>query len=423
MKPTAPQPAAKPVTARAQATKPRNAADLRGAGRLAIDAVTGVVDLVEAVHANIVGLPGIFGASAKGGTGLVSGWVYRGIRGVTRLVGGSIDAALATLAPVLDRGMTLPQRDAVVAALYGVLGDHLAATGNPLAIPMRLRHEGEPLALGRRALQRRLPHASGRVLVLAHGLCMNDRQWRYGGHDHGAALARDLGYTPLYLHYNTGRRISDNGRQLSALLERLVAAWPVPIDELVIVGHSMGGLVARAACVVAEEQRDDGRDVRWLPQLRKLVFLGTPHHGAPLERAGSWVDLLLGASPYTAPFARLGRIRSAGIRDLRHGNVRASDWRGRTADTREDGRSPAPLPPHVSGYAVAGTAQAPREDLAHTTLRGDGLVQVASAFGQHPQRRFTLRIPATRRALVHRTNHLELLGSDEVYAHLRRWLR
>ncbi len=423
MKPTSTRRAANPVAARTPSAKPRNAADLRGAGRLAIDAVTGVVDLVEAVHANLVGLPGIFGASAGGGTGLVSGWVYRSIRGATRLVGGGIDAALAALAPLLDRGMTLPQRDAVVAALNGVLGDHLAATGNPLAIAMRLRHEGEPLSLGRRALQRQLPHASGRVLVLAHGLCMNDRQWRYGGHDHGAALARDLGYTPLYLHYNTGRRISDNGRQLSARLEQLVAAWPVPIYELVIVGHSMGGLVARAACVVAEEHMDEGRDVRWLPQLRELVFLGTPHHGAPLERAGSWVDLLLGASPYTAPFARLGRIRSAGIRDLRHGNVRASDWRGRGGDAREDRRSPTPLPAHVAGYAIAATAQAPREDLAHNTLRGDGLVQVASAFGQHPQRRFTLRIPATRRALVHRTNHLELLGSDEAYAHLRRWLR
>lgn len=409
--------------ARASVPRPAHAADLRGASRLAIDAVTGVVDLVEAVHANVVGLPGLLDASgARSGVGGLAGWVYRRIRGTTRRVGSGIDAALATLAPVLDRGLSLPQRDAVVAALNGVLGDHLADTANPLAIPMRLRREGRPLSLGPRALRRDLPQATGRVLVLAHGLCMNDRQWCYGGHDHGAALARERGYTPLYLHYNTGRRISDNGRALSALLERLARAWPVPIDELVVVGHSMGGLVARAACAVAQDATARGHDIRWLPHLRRLVFLGTPHHGAPLERAGSWVDLLLGASPYTAPFARLGRIRSAGIRDLRHGNVRRSDWHGGD-DRREDRRSPTPLPPHVAAYAIAATTQAPRGDGHRDALRGDGLVQVASAFGQHAQPRFRLRIPPSRRALVYGTHHLGLLGSHAVYAHLRRWLR
>jgi len=406
------------------AARPQHAADLRGAGRLAIDAVTGVVDLVEAMHANIVGLPGIFGVSPGATTGGIPGVVYRSIRGASRLVGGGIDSALTALAPLLDRGMPLPQRDAVIAAVNGVLGDHLSATGNPLAIGMRLRSGGKALVLGRRNLQQAFPNASGRVLILAHGLCMNDRQWRYGGHDHGDALARDLGFTPLYLHYNSGRHISDNGRQLSALLDKLVDAWPVPVDQLVVVGHSMGGLVARAACVVAEEGIAQGRDVRWLAHLHKLVFLGTPHHGAPLERAGSWVDLLFGLSPYTAPFARLGRIRSAGIRDLRHGNVRAGDWRGHQDIGRGDHRTPAPLPVHVRGYAIAATAQAQRtdDDAQPAALRGDGLVQVASAFGQHPQRRFSLRIPAMRRRLVHGTHHLNMLGSEAVYTQLRRWL-
>lgn len=397
--------------------RPRNAADLRGASRLAIDAVTGIVDLVEAMHANIVGLPGIFGEARTPSTGGLPGLVYRSIRGVTRLVGGSIDASLSALAPLLDRGMSLPQRDAVVAALNGVLGDHLAASGNPLAIPMTLRHAGQPLCIQRRALARAFPQASRRVLVLAHGLCMNDRQWRYGGHDHGAALARDLGYTPLYLHYNTGLHVSDNGRSLSAQLDALVDAWPVPVDELAVVCHSMGGLVTRAACIVAT---DEGS--HWLPRLRKLVFLGTPHHGAPLERAGSWVDLLFGLSPYTAPFARLGRIRSAGIRDLRHGNMRDGDWRGHEGD-RGDHRLPSPLPAHVRAYAVAASAQAPRDVPDFAMLRGDGLVRVDSAFGMHPRRGFSLRIPAARRKLVFGINHLELLGSDEVYTHLRRWLR
>ncbi len=398
----------------------RNAADLRGASALAIAGVHGVVDLVEAVHATIARPPWIFGAAANKDTRGVTGLVYDAIRGMTRRVGGGIDATLGMLAPLLDRIASPPQREAVIAALNGVLGDHLAATGNPLAIPMRLRHGGATLDLRRRALARQVPDARARVLVLAHGLCMNDRQWRQGGHDHGEALARELGYTPLYLHYNTGLAVAANGRALSAQLESLLDTWPVEVEELAIVGHSMGGLVARAACIAAQE---DGS--RWLAQLRRLVFLGTPHHGAPLEQAGSRIDLLFGFSPYTAPFARLGGIRSAGIRDLRHGNVRSPDADGaypQATENAEDARRvPAPLPAHVRAYAVAATTQSPREGAA--PLRGDGLVRVDSAFGQHPQRGFSLRIPVARRALVHETNHFELLGSLQVYDHLLRWLR
>ena len=135
-------------------------------------------------------------------------------------------------------------------------------------------------------------------------------------HDHGAALAEDLGYTPVYLHYNSGLRVSTNGRRFAETLESLVREWPVPVRELVVVGYSMGGLVARSACHYGKLAGYD-----WPGRLSQLVFLGTPHHGALLERAGSWVDALLGVSPYSSPIARLGGIRSDGIRDLRYGHV------------------------------------------------------------------------------------------------------
>ena len=169
-----------------------------------------------------------------------------------------------------------------MAALNGVLGDHLAATDNPLAIHMQFRRNGEALDLHREALRAAIPQATGKIVVLVHGSSMNDRQWTRNGHDHGAALARDLGYTPLYLHYNSGLHVSTNGRALDALLEQVVAAWPVPVRELVLVCHSMGGLVARSACHVGEL----GPPRAWRAGLTAVVFLGTPHHGAPLERGG-----------------------------------------------------------------------------------------------------------------------------------------
>ncbi len=195
-----------------------------------------------------------------------------------RLVGGGIDAVLAPLVALLgdpagdSTRASSAERDAVLAALNGVLGDHLAASGNPLAVPMRLRCEGEP---------------TGKVLLLAHGLCLNDRQWRRKGHDHGAALAADAGFTPVYLHYNSGLHVSTNGRALADLIEALLQDWPVPVEELVILAHSMGGLVSRSACHYA---RTAGHD--WPRHLRKIVFLGTPESRQWIGYGMSHFDLL-----------------------------------------------------------------------------------------------------------------------------------
>lgn len=394
------------------------ASDLRGWGRLAIDGVIGVTDMVEAVHAAVGHLPAIVGRPAPATTTGVAYFVYRSVRGITRKVGDGVDGALAMFAPVLGGSSPSSQREAVVAALNGVLGDHLEASGNPLAIRMQLRHGGEALARTRRQLSARLPHATGRLLVQVHGLCMNDLQWNQAGHDHGSALARDLGVTPVQLHYNSGRHVSRNGREFAGLLERLVKAWPVPVEDITLLCHSMGGLVARSAFDIGF-----GRSHAWTRLPLRAVFLGTPHQGAPLERAGHCADLLIGISPYSAPFVKLGKVRSAGIQDLRHGNVRDSDWKRGGVDARTDARSPAPLPETVRAYVVAVTTQPPRRDGDTTGLRGDGLVPIASALGDHADPRFDLGIPASRRWIGHGINHLELLGSDAVYQRIVRWLR
>ncbi|HEY1141474.1 MAG TPA: hypothetical protein VGE88_14915 [Lysobacter sp.] len=392
------------------------AGDLRGVSRLAIDGVTGMTELVEAVHAAVLHPPALFGRRAPVTTGGIPHLVYRSVRGVARMVGGGIDRSLSALSPVLRDRDVSPRREAVVAALNGVLGDHLEASGNPLAIRMQFRRAGVPLVLARRELHARFPQASGRLLVQVHGLCMNDLQWRQDGHDHGEALARELGCTPMHLHYNSGRHVSDNGREFAWLLSRLVKAWPVPVEEITLLCHSMGGLVARSAL-------DAGfrRHMAWTQLPLRIVFLGTPHHGAPLERAGSWADLLIGITPYSAPFVRLGRMRSAGIQDLRHGNVRDTDWQLGKGSARADMRRPSPLPASVHAYAIATTTQEAGGDV-HAT-RGDGLVPIASALGEHPDPALDLRIPSARRWVGYGIHHLQMLRSEAVYRRVAEWLR
>ena len=393
------------------------AADLRGAARIATDATAGLTDLVEAMHERIARVPG-FGTPAPGErTRGIAGLVYKTIRGVTRLVGGSIDALLGLIGSALSRDDTGPERDAIVAALNGVLGDYLAATANPLATPMVFRRDGRTLALQRGALAARLPDASGRLLVLLHGLCMNDLQWARAGHDHGTALAHEFGFTPVYLHYNSGLHVSINGREFAHRLEALIGQWPHPLERLVLLGHSMGGLVARSAHHHATQA-----GLQWPALLGDLVFLGTPHHGAPLERAGHWVDTVLGAAPYAAPFARLGKVRSAGITDLRHGNLVDEDWVGRDRFARApDRRQHLPLPQRVRCFAAAATTGQAGGDLKDRLI-GDGLVPLDSALGRHADPARTLAFAPDRQWIGYGMSHLGLLDRAEVAAQLRRWL-
>ena len=394
------------------------ASDIRGASRLVFDAGAHVTDLVESMHGTIAGLAGLIPGSSNERTRGLTGFVYRCVGGGMRLVGGGLDLALAPVAALTGNRERPPTHETTLAVLNGVLGDHLAATGNPLAISMSLRREGARLELQAAAIRKAIPTAQRRLLIQAHGLCMHPLQWARGGHDHVAALGHDLGYSNLHLHYNTGLHIAANGRALAGMLETLVAEWPVPVEELVIVGHSMGGLVARSA-----HHYGGLAGHAWPRRVRKLVFLGTPHHGSPLERAGNGLDSVLGLSPFTRPFTRLGRTRSHGITDLRFGILLEEDWRDldRYAPMRKDPRTPVPLPTNVECFTAA-AVRAERHDATAARLLGDGLVPLASALGEHEDARFDLDFPATHRWIGSGLGHLDLLSSPQVFAQVGRWL-
>ena len=396
--------------AKPRSSLPLRAADLRGLAQLGTDAVLGVMGVVESMHHSIASGAGIVGRSPSGRPSGLTGLVYKALQGGTRVVGLGMDKLLSAVPT--GAGTTQREREAWVSALNGVWGDHMAATGNPLALSMSLRIAGQTWQAG-------LQQPTGKLLVLVHGLAMNDLQWLRDGHDHGQVLARKLGCTPLYLHYNSGRHVSQNGRDFSAQLDALVANWPVPVQELVIVSHSMGGLVTRSACHLAASS---GADAAWLKHLRKIVFLGTPHHGAPLERGGRLVDAVFGVSPYVAPFARLTQARSAGITDLRYGNLQDADWQHRDRHAqRHDDRVPTPLPEGVQTYLVAATTAKTVGGL-HSKVVGDGLVPLASALGEHRNPALALDVPPSHSRVVTQANHWDLLSRADIAGQLQQWL-
>jgi len=397
----------------------RHLSDLRGATRLAADVTLGLADLVEAMHERIATLPGTPQDGRMTGILGITGLVYKSIRGVTRVVGGSLDGllkAVSQLTPMLQpTGAPVSrEREAVLATLNGVFGDHLEASANPLATPMSLRHEGRALALDAASLQAAMPGATGRLVLLVHGLCMNDLQWQREGHDHGAMLARELGFTPVYLRYNSGRAVHRNGAELAGLIDALLTAWPVPLQRVLLMGHSMGGLLLRSAL-----QQGSQAGHAWPARVDELVFLGTPHHGSPLERAGYGVDILLGAAPYAAPLARLGKARSAGIMDLRHGNLLPPRH---AANGRLMPPASVPLPALITCYAIA-AQMGDRAAALKGRVLGDGLVPVASALGRHVQPTRTLAFAPEHQAVLQGMNHMELLSRPEAAEQLLSWLR
>jgi hypothetical protein len=278
---------------------------------------------------------------------------------------------------------------------------------------VRLRRGGIPLPDERAARGVAIPQAGGGAVVLLHDV--HERPAWGLGHDHGAALARDLAYTPVYLHYNSGLHISSNGRVFAERLETLVTVASTVDRTRAHQGTAWSGLVVGACCAAVARHE-------WLRRVDKLVFIGTPHHGAPLERGGNWVDILLGTSAYTAPLARLGKIRSAGITDLRFGNLVDQDWNKRDRFKRTgDLRVPVPLPQGVACYAIAATTGKAAGDLSDRLI-GDGIVPLASALGHHANPRLALTFDESHQWVAYGTNHLDLLSRPEVYARIKRWL-
>ena len=338
--------------------------------------------------------------------------VYRGLEAGTRAVGLAAGALAGRRAgPVIS---STPRGSAIIAAIAGLTGDALEEEGSPLAQPMAVRVGGEPVALEPAALADAFPGATPRLVVFLHGLMETEFSW--GAHDtYGTRLADELGYTPVYVRFNSGLHVSQNGRCLSELIEELVESWPVEVERIALVGHSMGGLVARSACHRGVE---DGAG--WVSRVRQSVSLGTPHMGAPLEQAVHVLSAGLAVLPETRPFANFLRRRSGGIRDLRRGSLVDDDWRGTDPDAlRAAACAEVPLLEGATHCFVSATVtRSDRHPLGR--LLGDTLVLKPSATG----RSRTRRIPFDEELGMHLggAHHFALLNHPAVYERLRAWL-
>jgi len=390
--------------------------DIKGISQLAAAGVSGVTDIIEGMHKNIDNSPELFGATTSGSFGTISNIVYQSIHNVNNVVRDCIGTIIEQIEPLFDNQSSSLERDILLSALNGVLGDYLQANNNPLALPMSINYNGNKIDLDINIDETSLlSDYSGKLLVMVHGLCMSVQQWERDGHSHAQALADDFGYTPIYLHYNTGLHISTNGRAFANLLENVIQKIS-PVNDFVILGYSMGGLLTRSAYHYAVSC-----GYKWPELVKKQIFLGSPHHGAPLERGGNWVNTLLEISPYAAPFASIPKIRSSGITDLRYGNLLDEDWETNDRfENMKDNRKIVPLPENIKNYAIGGTIGV-KEGKIKDKLIGDGFVPVESSMGQHTEPERCLAFPENHKWLGYGINHLNLLYNKDVYEKIKQW--
>jgi pimeloyl-ACP methyl ester carboxylesterase len=398
--------------------------ELRALNRLAFDELGGIPRGIGQIHHGIAGRAfwavGPLGRPVKLAHDAMSRGVYSALGTGSSMLGRAADAAMARRG--VGEGLALSTTrpgSTVLAALNGLIGDELERDGSALHQPAAVRVDGEPVPLDPESLRRHFPDATPRPVVFLHGLMETEFSWSLGagpdGSTYGAQLARDLGCTPVYVRYNSGRHVSENGRSVAQLLEPLFAAWPVEVAQIALVGHSMGGLVARSAC---QQGSCDGH--HWPSRVRHVVSLGTPHMGAPLEQAVHVASAALNALPETRPFGAFLRRRSSGIRDLRQGSLVDEDWRDRDRDAlRAAACEEVPLLDGATHcFVSASVTRSDRHPIGR--LLGDCLVLVPSASGRSRTRRIPFDVE--HGAHVGATHHLALLNHPDVYEHLRRWV-
>ena len=398
-----------------------NAADdWSGLGHLVTLTVQRLTDPVEGMHRAISDRWFRLGGTKIQPVAQAYQTVTAGIYGSVRGVGWAVGSALALGAEVVQRTRPVPvlwrsgPGSRVQAIANGVWGDRFVGMGSPLSVKMAFRdHAGDPIDLDPVSIVSSIERPAPRLAVLIHGLAETEAIWRTStaaeaeGWSLEAALAED-GITPLLLRYNSGRSISENGEALAALLDRVTTAWPVPIEEVVLIGNSMGGLVARRAVQTGH----DGQ-LGWTAAVRRLVTVGSPHLGSPLEKLAAGASRALRLVPETRPLSHFLESRSEGIKDLRSGAINDDEARaGRSME-----RFVSSQPVGVEHFFIAGVVTA---DVEHPLgmMVGDLIVREKSATG----RGRTRSVESKETVVLGGNRHFDLARNPDVIGQIRMWL-
>jgi len=308
----------------------------------------------------------------------------------------------------------------LIPIIHGLVGDTLAENNHSLTINMSFRKNRQDVTVEELCLEERLIGKGQHLVVFAHGLMGNEVIWQSNADEqslkYGTLLEQELGITSIYIRYNTGLHISENGKSLAQLLQQLFDVYGENISQITLLGYSMGGLVVRSAGYYANQQHH-----RWLTRLSSVILMSVPNDGAYLEQFGHLTTSILRKIPNlpTRLVAEAIDQRSDGIKDLRHGWMVEEDWKHpdchRLLNVPRTSVNPLP---GVTYHIIAGTiAQDEMSPLA--VFFGDGLVSKHSALGKT----FANHYQSSSQQITYQTfpkmNHATMLNNLEVYQYIK----
>jgi pimeloyl-ACP methyl ester carboxylesterase len=402
--------------------------DIEAIGELAGEALAAGGAFIKEMHVNIAGRPfdalGPAAAPVRTVHDGVSHAVYGGVREALRL--GARGGASLVARRSGDDGPALAATSAgslALGAINGLYGNHLTERGHRVAFGMTVRRGGEDVTLTAEGIAAAFPDATSRIAVFVHGLFGDEENWRRfplrgdraRRRTYGERLQDELSFTPVAIRYNSGLRVSQNGRELARLLDDLAAGWPIRVEEIVLVGHSMGGLVVRSACHYAGQ---DGR--HWANEVRHVFSLGSPHLGADLEKGVNVLSWAFGRLPETRAFGAFLNARSVGIKDLRYGACVDEDWCS-CEDPDEflrDRCTEVPFLPDAHYYSIGATLM----DGPVGSALGDLLVRIPSASGRGNGKGRSIPFEVDNGHELTGLTHMDLLNHPAVYEQMRTWI-
>lgn len=408
--------------------------EVAGAARLVgalVDTLVGPIqDTHEGIAHRVFAGLGPIGTPVRVVHNAASGVAYGAVRGGARLAGGAAGAVAATAGGGRDRRpiSAHPRGARALAFGSGLLGDWMEGRADDLVVHLTVSQHGRPLPTRPAALVGALDAPTDRIVVFVHGLAETTASWRrWPTDDEGRAVPTygerlaEAGWTPLEVGYNTGLPVATSAGQLAELVEGLVAAWPSPVAEVALVGHSMGGLVAGAAC-----HHGLATGAGWVDHVSHVVTLGTPHAGSWLARLAHRGASTFGLLPETRGLASFLDLRSPGIRDLTRGWRPSALDEGAADDVDEEEAGvdaevvtlAALLPRARHAFVASSLGTDHRHPVAW--LVGDGLVHPGSATAPARAARDAPNVVVRHHP---RVGHVRLVHHPAVADDLVAWMR
>lgn len=201
-----------------------------------------------------------------------------------------------------------------------ILGDSFVALRDPFEVKTSFRLNAADATPEQIAEAFRAAPARRGLMICVPGLYQDESLWKSGRPQPVVELLKQRSYFPVYLRLHPGTHVSTIGKEISTLMEALLAALPdTPVHFM---SFSQGGLILRSTLLANDRS---GGSIR--KRTGRVILISSPDGGYFIEKTGLLFGFGLGEAPSRAikfmSFA--GNVHSPAFRDMAAGIIREED--------------------------------------------------------------------------------------------------